>query len=63
MTFPSLTINLLGRGTGPFPLPRIEEALGALSEAQWFSTLASGYNQVLVSEQDRPKTAFCTPFG
>ena len=25
--------------------------------------LASGYNQVPVSEQDRPKTAFCSPFG
>lgn len=25
--------------------------------------LASGYNQVPVTEEDRPKTAFCTPFG
>lgn len=48
-----------------FPLPRIEESLDALAGAQWFSTLdlASGYNQVPVSERDRPKTAFCTPFG
>ncbi|KAL6462446.1 hypothetical protein MHYP_G00288680 [Metynnis hypsauchen] len=48
-----------------FPLPRIEESLDALSGARWFSTLdlASGYNQVLVAEQDKPKTAFCTPFG
>ena len=48
-----------------FPLPRIEESLDALSGAQWFSTLdlASGYNQVPVTEEDRPKTAFCTPFG
>lgn len=48
-----------------FPLPRIEETLDALSGAKWFSTLdlASGYNQVLVQEQDREKTAFCTPFG
>ena len=48
-----------------FPLPRIEESLDALSGARWFSTLdlASGYNQVPVSERDRPKTAFCTPFG
>ncbi|MBZ5782076.1 reverse transcriptase family protein, partial [Klebsiella aerogenes] len=23
----------------------------------------SGYNQVPVSEADKPKTAFCTPFG
>ena len=48
-----------------FPLPRIEESLDALAGAQWFSTLdlASGYHQVPVSEQSRPKTAFCTPFG
>lgn len=48
-----------------FPLPRIEESLDALSGARWFSTidLASGYNQVPVAEQDRSKTAFCTPFG
>lgn len=48
-----------------FPLPRIEESLDALSGAQWFSTieLASGYHQVAVAEQDKMKTAFCTPFG
>lgn len=48
-----------------FPLPRIEESLDSLSGARWFSTLdlASGYLQVPVSEQDRSKTAFCTPFG
>ena len=48
-----------------FPLPRIEESLDALTGARWFSTmdLASGYHQVPVAEADRPKTAFCTPFG
>lgn len=48
-----------------FPLPRIEESLDALTGAKWFSTLdlASGYSQVAVAEQDRAKTAFCTPFG
>jgi len=48
-----------------FPLPRIEKSLDALTGVRWFSTmdLASGYNQVAVSEKDRPKTAFCTPFG
>ncbi|KAM6892521.1 retrovirus-related Pol polyprotein from transposon 412, partial [Xenentodon cancila] len=48
-----------------FPLPRIEESLDALSGAKWFSTidLASGYHQVAVTEEDKMKTAFCTPFG
>lgn len=48
-----------------FPLPRIEESLDSLTGACWFSTmdLASGYNQVPVTERDKPKTAFCTPFG
>lgn len=48
-----------------FPLPRIEESLDALSGARWFTTmdLASGYNQVPVTEGDKAKTAFCTPFG
>lgn len=37
-----------------FPLPRIDESLDALTGARWFSTLdlASGYNQVPVSEAD-----------
>ncbi|KAJ8014292.1 hypothetical protein DPEC_G00038740 [Dallia pectoralis] len=48
-----------------FPLPRIVESLDVLTGARWFSTLdlASGYNQVPVTEAARPKTAFCTPFG
>lgn len=48
-----------------YPLPRIEESLDALGGAKWFSTLdlASGYNQVPIAEKDKPKTAFCTPFG
>lgn len=48
-----------------FPLPRIKESLDALSGACWFSTInpTRGYNQVPVSERDKPKTAFCTPFG
>lgn len=48
-----------------FPLPLIEESLDVLTGACWFSTmdLASRYNQVTVAKADRPKTAFCTPFG
>ena len=48
-----------------FPLPRIEEALEALGQAKYFSTLdlTSGYWQVEVAEHDRHKTAFSTPMG
>lgn len=48
-----------------FPLPRIDESLDSLSGACGFFTLdlASGYNQVPVTEEDWFKTAFYTPFG
>ena len=48
-----------------FPLPRICESLDSLNGAKWFTTLdlASGFNQVAVSEDDKHKTAFITPFG
>ena len=48
-----------------YPLPRIEESLDALQGAKYFSTidLASGYWQIKMSEDDRPKTAFTTPMG
>ncbi|KAL7882597.1 hypothetical protein SRHO_G00002550 [Serrasalmus rhombeus] len=48
-----------------FPMPRIEETLTTLTQAQWFSTLdlASGYWQVGVHPDDQPKTAFATPLG
>ena len=48
-----------------FPLPRIEESLGAVGNAEWFSTLdlASGFNQVAMDPVDRHKTAFITPLG
>ena len=47
------------------PLPRIEDSLDALTGACWFSMmdLASGYNQVPVTERDKAKTTFCTPFA
>ena len=48
-----------------YPIPRIDDTLDTLSGSWWFSTLdmVSGYWQVEVGEQDREKTAFCTPYG
>ena len=48
-----------------FPLPRIEDALEALGQSKYFSTLdlTSGYWQVEVAERDKHKTAFSTPMG
>ena len=48
-----------------YPLPRIDDTLDTLSGSQWFSTLdlISGYWQVEVDPQDKPKTAFTTPEG
>ena len=39
--------------------------LDALAGSQWFTTLdmLSGYLQVEVKDEDRPKTAFCTTEG
>ncbi|KAI2645974.1 Retrovirus-related Pol polyprotein from transposon opus [Labeo rohita] len=53
---------------GEFPhrsMKWIDESLDSLSGTCWFPTLdlASGYNQVAVTERDRFKTAFCTTFG
>ena len=48
-----------------FPLPRIDDSLNSLSGQSWFSTLdlASGYWQVRLSEDAKPKTAFATNSG
>jgi hypothetical protein len=48
-----------------FPLPLISEILDALGKARYFTTadLASGFHQVSLREEDRPKTAFSTPDG
>ena len=48
-----------------FPLLRIDDSLNSLSGQAWFSTLdlASGYWQVRLSEEAKPKTAFATHLG
>ncbi len=48
-----------------FPLPLIESCMDALSGTNFLSTLdlASGYWQIEVAEEDKPKTAFITRYG
>lgn len=48
-----------------YALPNIEETFTALNGAKWFSVmdLKSGYYQVEVAEEDKPKTAFVCPLG
>ena len=48
-----------------YPIPRIDDLLDAVSGSKYFTSLdlTSGYHQVLISEEDRPKTAFRTPWG
>ena len=48
-----------------YPMPTPEEIFDRLQEAKWFSTLdlRQGFNQILLSEGDRPKTAFHGPDG
>ena len=48
-----------------YPLPRIDEILDSLNEAQWFTTLdlASEYWQIKMRPEDQEKTAFITKYG
>jgi len=48
-----------------YPLPRIDDLLDKLHGAKHFTSLdlQSGYNQVRISEEDVPKTAFNTHIG
>jgi hypothetical protein len=48
-----------------YTIPCIDNLLDALAESAYFTSLdwTSGYHQILIFEEDRPKTAFKTPFG
>ncbi|XP_034071053.1 uncharacterized protein LOC117545404 [Gymnodraco acuticeps] len=48
-----------------YPLPRIDESLDLVAGSSWFSSLdlRSGYYQVPLAPEARPKTAFCTGRG
>ena len=48
-----------------YPLPRIDDLFDKLFGAKYFSCLdaASGFHQILLKDEDKPKTAFRTPFG
>ncbi len=48
-----------------YPLPRIDDVLGRLSGAKYFSSLdlESGFWQLPVAEEHREKTAFVNPDG
>jgi hypothetical protein len=46
-------------------LPRIDDLLDMVGKARYFTSLdlASGYHQIRIPVEDRPKTAFRTPLG
>jgi len=48
-----------------YPLPNITDILDQLGSAKYFSTLdlACGYHQIAMSERDKNKTAFSSPYG
>ncbi|XP_064399260.1 uncharacterized protein LOC135345747 [Halichondria panicea] len=48
-----------------YPMPRIDDLIDGLGRSHYISTLdlTKGYWQVPVAVEDRPKTAFVTPFG
>ena len=48
-----------------YPLSVIDDLCDKLHGAKYFSSLDApfGFHQILLKEEDRPKTAFRTPFG
>ena len=48
-----------------YPMPRVEDIIDRIGRSQFISTmdLTRGYWQVPVAVEDKPKTAFVTPFG
>lgn len=48
-----------------YPLPNINDLFDMLGKSTYFTTLdlASGYHQIEVDSEDKPKTGFSTPFG
>ena len=56
-------LNERTKNTDPYPLPRIDDTLDSLRGARFFCTLdiTQGYHQVELTEESKPKTAFCTP--
>jgi hypothetical protein len=46
-------------------IPRIDDLLDAVAGSEYFTSLdlTSGYHQILISEEDRPKTTSKTPLG
>ncbi|KAL1254358.1 hypothetical protein QQF64_016587 [Cirrhinus molitorella] len=48
-----------------YAFPNLEETFSALNGSKWFSVLdlKSGYYQIEVAEEDKPKTAFVCPLG
>lgn len=51
--------------TDQYPLPRIDDLLDRIHGARYFTSLdaASGFHQILLKDEDCPKTAFRTPMG
>ena len=56
-------LNRKTKNVDPYMLPRIDDTLDQLGDAKFFCTLdlISGYHQVELTDESKPKTAFTTP--